>query len=232
MSAKNQRKSLHIALLVTALLLAAILIYPIACKKADEPAQNQPSSAKSEKSDDNPKPEASDQIPETSNEKLQTSDEPTLTLQQIAAHAQSWRPGFNPSFGKTAPDFTLTDINGKKHSITNYKGKNVILVFWATWCPPCRIEIPHLIELRNSISKEKLGMLAISYEPEQKVKSFSQTNKLNYTVATISNNLPAPFGSVTSIPTSFFIDKNGKIKFATVGSLDLETMKNILKAEK
>jgi len=75
-------------------------------------------------------------------------------------------------------------------------------------------------------------MLAISNENEQKVKSFAQANNMNYTVAATSDSIPAPFNSVKYIPTSFFIDQNGKFKFAAVGSLDLESIRNILKAEK
>ena len=67
-----------------------------------------------------------------------------LSLKDVVGNASAWAPEFTSWFGKTAPDMTITDINGKEHSIRDYRGKHVILVFWATWCIPCIIEIPHL----------------------------------------------------------------------------------------
>ncbi len=135
-------------------------------------------------------------------------------------------------FGKEAPDFTVTDINGNKHRLSDYRGKNVLVVFWATWCPPCRAEIPHLIELRKEVSQDKLAMLAISTEDSDTVKNFAKAEKMNYTVASLGNTyLPGPFSDVEYIPTSFFIDTNGKIKTVVVQSLTLEQIKAILNAK-
>ncbi len=135
-------------------------------------------------------------------------------------------------FGQEAPDFTVTDIEGNKHSIKDYRGKNLIVVFWATWCPPCQAEIPHLIELRKELSEDNLAILAISSEELEKVKNFANEQKLNYTVAALgSSYLPRPFAEIRAIPTSFFINPDGKIKTVVVQSLTLKQIKSILNSK-
>ena len=161
--------------------------------------------------------------------------EPTLTLAEIAKSAQTWEPSFKDWFGKQAPDFTITDITGKQHKVSDYRGKNLIINVWATWCPPCRKEIPDFIQLRKETKENELAILGLSTEDgeENKVKQFVSDNKMNYTISTADfSKLAAPYNKVTAIPTTFFIDKEGKIKFATIGSLNLEDTKNILKAQK
>ena len=135
-------------------------------------------------------------------------------------------------FGQDAPDFTVTDIDGNIHSISDYRGKNLMVVFWATWCQPCKEEIPHLIELRKQESEDNLAILAISSEKADTVKNFAKVMELNYTVAPLGNILlPRPFAEVNAIPTSFFIDPNGKIKTVVVQSLTLKQIKAILNAK-
>jgi peroxiredoxin len=154
------------------------------------------------------------------------------TLEDIFKSAQTWGPAFKPWFGKSAPDFTVTDIEGKQHSLSSYRGKNVLVVFWATWCPPCHKEIPHLIELRKEMSEDELAIIAISNEAPGTVKAFANSKGINYSVASVAGAmLPSPFADVTSIPTAFYIDRNGRIKLATVGLVELDDTKAILKAE-
>ncbi len=147
-----------------------------------------------------------------------------------AAAFKSW-------YGKTAPDFTLTDITGKEHKLSAYRGKNVMLVFWATWCPPCKMEVPHIIALRNIIPEDKLAILAISYiEPNntiEMIKAFvAANNRFNYTViAADGKKMPDPYNKIESIPCSFFIDPQGKIKLATEGALNIGVMRAIIQAE-
>lgn len=75
-------------------------------------------------------------------------------------------------YGKDAPNFLATDINGKEHELSKFKGKEVMITFWATWCVYCREEIPELIEMRSNISESELVMLSISYEKEDTIKRF------------------------------------------------------------
>lgn len=162
---------------------------------------------------------------------------PKPTLREIIAKRRGWAPAYIEWYGKEAPDFNVTDLNGKSHTLSDYKGKNVMLIFWATWCKPCISEIPHLIELRDTYSEDKLVMLAISdnySDPTAKVRKFVASNRvINYTViSTDSRYMPRPYNLVNSIPSSFFIDPQGKIKFATEGAISGVQMKQIIEAER
>jgi peroxiredoxin len=160
------------------------------------------------------------------------------TLSDIIARRRGWGLAYANWQGKEAPDFTVTDITGKTHTLSEYRGRNVMLTFWATWCKPCIMEIPHLIELRNTIDEDKLAILAISYigpmNSTETVKKFVAANPIiNYTVtSTDVMNVPRPYNLVTSIPSSFFIDPQGKIKLATEGMMPQPQMKAIIEAER
>jgi thiol-disulfide isomerase/thioredoxin len=106
-----------------------------------------------------------------------------------------------------------------------------LIVFWATWCGPCLIEIPHLIELRNTISKDNLAILAISNERPDVVKKFVAQAKMNYTTLLDPGGLPAPYNAIRAIPSSFFIESDGKIKLGSTGLVSLEEIKAIFAAE-
>jgi peroxiredoxin len=159
------------------------------------------------------------------------TEEPKPKLSDVINAARTWGPAFTPWHGKAAPDFTLTDITGKKHKLSDYRGKDVLIVFWATWCRPCHMEIPHLIELRKTASEDNLAMLAISNEKPELVKGFVAQAQMNYTVLTDPGTLPSPYNTVNAIPSSFFIDRQGKIKLGTSGLISLEEIKAILQAE-
>lgn len=152
--------------------------------------------------------------------------------EHIAEPQKSWDEVFTSSFGQDAGDFVVEDIEGKTHKLSDYRGRNVVVVFWATWCPACNLEIPHLIELRKMLAEDKLGILVISNEEPEHLKNFARSKNINYTIATLGGKpLSEPFASVTSIPTTFFIDSEGKIKYAAVGVVSLEHAKAILNAE-
>ncbi|MCJ7730655.1 MAG: TlpA family protein disulfide reductase [Sedimentisphaerales bacterium] len=168
----------------------------------------------------------------------QPTNDPKPTLRDIIARRRGWGPAYANWQGKEAPDFTVTDINGRQHTLSEYRGKNVMLTFWATWCRPCIMEIPHLIELRNTIGEDKLAILAISYigpmNSTERVKKFIAANPvINYTViSTDGMSMPRPYNLVTTIPSSFFIDPQGRIKLATEGLIPLKDTKAIIKAER
>jgi len=173
---------------------------------------------------------------ESSAESTGDVNQPKVSLSDVIKARRYWNPAYTSWYGKMAPDFTLTDIDGKQHKLSDYRGKDVMIIFWATWCPPCRMEIPHLIALRNRVSKDRLAMLAISNEDPALVKKFVANQRLNYTVLLEKGNMPKPFGVMriyrtSGLPCGFFIDPDGKIKLATSGLLSLGEMRAVLQAE-
>jgi thiol-disulfide isomerase/thioredoxin len=154
-----------------------------------------------------------------------------LTLIDIVKNARTWGQILPDWQGKPPQDFSFTDIAGAEHKLSDYKGKDVMVIFWATWCPPCNMEIPHLIELRNSVGKDELAMIAISDENPQLVKDFASRKSLNYTVVGGRIPLPPPFAYARALPTSFFIDKTGNVKLVAEGMMTESEAKAILLAE-
>ncbi len=160
----------------------------------------------------------------------------TPSLRKIIAAARTWQPVYYNWQGKTAPDFALSDLNGKLHKLSDYKGKNVLLVFWATWCPPCLTEIPGLIKLRNNTSEDELAILAISDERLSKIKNFASKAGINYTVLLDTGKMRPPYGfqrayRSVGVPCSLFIDPEGKIKLTTAGMVSLPEVIAILQAK-
>jgi peroxiredoxin len=157
---------------------------------------------------------------------------PGMSLEDIIRWRKTWNVAFASWFGMGALDFTVTDIEGIEHRLSDYHGRDVLVVFWATWCQACNMEIPHLIKLRKMFGEDKLVILAISDEPPGLLKQFAAARQINYAVVSlVSSALPAPFANVTSTPTAFFIDRKGTIKFATEGLVSLEETKAIIQAE-
>ena len=127
--------------------------------------------------------------------------------------------------GVTTPDFTVTSLDGQKLTLSDLKGKRVVLDFWATWCPPCRKEIPHFIRLANETSRADLVIVGLGTEPAPALAAFAKKNGIPYPIAT-TDKLPAPYDNIPSIPTTFFIDRQGTIQKVAVGYHDYETLKS------
>lgn len=159
-----------------------------------------------------------------------TQGEPKRLAEIIDAR-RTWKPMWTEWYGQTAPALELKDIGGKTHKLSDYLGKNILLIFWATWCAPCQTEVPHLIELRKRISEDELAMLAISNEDPTTLQRYAEVKGLNYTTISSRGPLPAPFGGVRGIPAGFVIDKEGKIKLATEGLVSLTELVQILRAK-
>ena len=154
------------------------------------------------------------------------------TLAGIAKSAKTWEPTFANWAGKPAADFSVLDTAGGAHALSDYRGRDLLVVFWATWCPACNMENPHLIQLRNEVPEQELGILAISNEPIEQLRPFAQARRINYTVASLSGTaLPPPFGEVSVIPTTFFVDEKGSIKLSAIGVVSREEAKAILRAQ-
>jgi len=132
--------------------------------------------------------------------------------------------------GRVAPDFTLPDINGKPFHFASVKGKVVILDFWATWCPPCRAEIPHFNELSDQYKKQGLEVIGISLDQggPQAVKNFTKTTRIDYPILMGNSDITNKYGGVRGIPTTFIIDRKGKIVEKFVGYRDKETFEVVI----
>ncbi len=123
--------------------------------------------------------------------------------------------------GNAAPDFTVTDIDGKKLTLSDYKGKVVLLDFWATWCSPCRAEIPHFVEMQQKYGPQGFQVIGISMDDDAKpVRDFYQQYKINYPVAVGDDKLAESFGGVLGLPVNFVIDREGRIVGKYLGATE------------
>ena len=119
------------------------------------------------------------------------------------------------------PPLTLTDLDGKTLSSADWRGKVVLLNFWATWCGPCRAEIPDLIRLHEKYADQFLVVgLSTDVDPPKKVKEFAEEMKINYPVAMAPPEIEAKFGGVFGLPTSFILDTEGRLVQKHIGLLD------------
>ena len=122
---------------------------------------------------------------------------------------------------KAAPDFQLADLNGKPLQLSALRGKVVLLDFWATWCPPCRAELPHFKELYAAYRSKGLEMIGLSVgESAEVVKPFVQSNGIPYPIAIATAEVEQAYGGIRGIPTTFLIDKQGRIAQRYVGYQD------------
>jgi cytochrome c biogenesis protein CcmG/thiol:disulfide interchange protein DsbE len=147
------------------------------------------------------------------------------------------------TIGKPAPAFTLEDLGGKKVSLADYKGKALMINFWATWCTPCRIETPWLIELRNQYAAQGFEVLGISAddidrgdparlnEEKQGIARFVRKMQIPYPVLIDGDSISQPYGGLDVLPTSFFVDRNGNLVAEQVGVTSKDEIeRNIKKA--
>jgi len=120
----------------------------------------------------------------------------------------------------TVPPFTITDVDGRSMSSSSLRGKVVLVNFWATWCPPCRAEIPDLVKLQERY-RDKLVILGVSEDeiPPEQVKAFAANMKVNYVEAMTTPELRKIFRGVSALPTTFVIDREGKLVRKHVGLL-------------
>lgn len=123
---------------------------------------------------------------------------------------------------KTAPEFTLKDASGKPVRLADYRGKVLILDFWATWCEPCAMEIPWFMDLERREKDHGLAVLGVSMDDEgwDAVKPFAAKIGLNYPVVLGNDETALLYGGVDALPTTFLIDREGRIAAVHVGLAD------------
>jgi len=120
---------------------------------------------------------------------------------------------------KPAPEFALKDADGRMVRLSDYRGKVVLLNFWATWCGPCRMEVPWLIEMQRDNKDRGFEVLAVSMDDNgwEDVKPFLAEMKINYRVMIGNDETAQNYGGVESLPTTFLIDRDGKVAVVHVG---------------
>lgn len=135
-----------------------------------------------------------------------------------------------PQIGRIAPDFTLKDLDGVTVDLKSVTGKNkvTILNFWATWCPPCRAEIPEFIEFVKEHQGEKVALVAVNLqEGQKKVAAFAETAGMNFPILLDEKGSVAQVYQIYAIPTTFFIDGSGVIREKVEGSISLSRLESI-----
>jgi len=127
-----------------------------------------------------------------------------------------------------APDFSLISLNKNEIKLSNYRGKVIILDFWATWCPPCRAEIPFFIELYKQYKEQGLAIIGVATSDEKnKVEAFAKNYKINYPVVMGNEKIVEDYGGIRGLPTTFIIDKEGNIREKFIGYRPKEVFEEV-----
>ncbi len=115
--------------------------------------------------------------------------------------------------GKPAPDFTLDSLDGKAVTLSGYHGQAVLLNFWATWCGPCKVEMPWFIELQKQYGSQGLQIVGVAMDDASKedIQKFVTEMGVNYPILLGKESVGQQYGGVNVLPTTFFIDRDGKI---------------------
>jgi peroxiredoxin len=141
---------------------------------------------------------------------------PAADLEALARGGDDDQAACPANAKKANLNFTITDMNGEKVSLASFKGKVLVLDFWATWCPPCKAEIPGFVELQDAYGQKGLQFIGVSVDAEDTpamLKDFAAQYKMNYPVLVGGDrdDLQDAYGPMWGIPTTFVIDREGRI---------------------
>jgi peroxiredoxin len=135
--------------------------------------------------------------------------------------------------GKHAPEFSLRTVEGKKLSLSDYRGKAVLINFWATWCAPCKIEMPWLVALRSQYAPQGFEILGVSEDdadtPRSKLAKFGEEQHLNYPLLVGDDAVSRKYGGVEFLPTSYFVGRDGKVVAETAGLVSKDEVEASIK---
>jgi peroxiredoxin len=143
--------------------------------------------------------------------------------------------------GRAAPDFSLKTLQGDRCALSELRGKVVLVNFWATWCPPCRAELPDLIQFQEKYRERGLVLIGVSFdEKDAVVQKFYEDKKINYPVARVTAEFCQSYGALlgltnsqlvrpdgiinATLPSTILIGRSGQVAFAHVGSLDISEL--------
>jgi peroxiredoxin len=150
-----------------------------------------------------------------------TTETPETTSQTTASNE-------GLAIGAKAPDFELKTLAGETVKLSNLRGKKVMLNFWATWCPPCKAEMPAMEQLSKQTEKDVV-ILAVNIDPQLDVQGFIDENKITFPIPLDTDDKVNETYQVISIPTTYFIDSKGIIQNKYTGSMTLDVMKDFTK---
>ena len=138
----------------------------------------------------------------------------------------------NPAIGNQRVEFAATGLDGKIHNIKDWDGKIIFLNFWATWCPPCKKEIPHFIELQKAYGNQGLQFVGVAVDEEAAVREFADSMGINYPVLVADSDgvgLALRYGNgAGALPYTVIIDRNGVISNTFMGELSKKRVEELL----
>jgi len=151
---------------------------------------------------------------------------PTRTPPPMATYTKPPRI-VGAAVGQYAPDFTLKNLDGEKVSLSDYAGKPIVLIFWATWCPYCEQEVPALKSVYQNYQSQGLVVLAVnSGDSASKVKKYRSSHQINYPIVLDSNKKISNKYHVSGVPYYYLINANGKIIYAASGMFGQTALEN------
>jgi peroxiredoxin len=129
---------------------------------------------------------------------------------------------------KPAPNFTLKDADGNPVNLVDYRGKVVLVNFWATWCGPCEMEVPWFVEFEQKYKDQGFAVLGVSMDDDgwKSVRPYVASHKINYRVVIGSEMVSQQFGEIEALPTSFVLDRQGRIASHHEGLVDKRDYQN------
>jgi peroxiredoxin len=127
-----------------------------------------------------------------------------------------------------APDFALTSLDGKTLKLSDYRGKAVLLNFWATWCEPCKIEMPWFVDLQKKYGPQGLQVLGVAMDdaPAKDISDFAQKMSVNYPIVIGKEEVGTQYGGVQYLPSTFYISRDGKIIDRVFGLVSRSEIEN------